>query len=65
MAETAFSSASIPVIFPPNKWEGKGVFMDGGTVMNINAEGAIAQCMDGIVDDESKIILDVLLCSDH
>ena len=38
--------------------------MDGGTVYNINAEGVIAQCMDGIVDDESKITLDILFCSD-
>ena len=39
--------------------------MDGGTVYNINAEGVIASCMDGIVDDESKIILDIVLCSNH
>ena len=36
--------------------------MDGGTVYNINVEGAINSCMDGIVDDESKIIVDVLIC---
>ena len=65
VAEASFSSASIPFVFPPNQWDGKGVFMDGGTVYNINAEGVIASCMDGIVDDESKIILDIVLCSNH
>ena len=39
--------------------------MDGGTVYNLNAEGVIAQCLDGIVDDESKITIDVLICSNH
>ncbi len=35
--------------------------MDGGTVYNIDMEGAIRQCMD-LVDDESKIIVDVFVC---
>ena len=35
--------------------------MDGGTVWNVNAEAAISQCMD-LVDDESKIIMDILIC---
>jgi len=34
-------SASIPGAFPPQVWKNKGVFMDGGTVGNINLEGAI------------------------
>lgn len=62
LADASVSSASIPFVFPPHIWEGKGVFMDGGTVYNINIEGAIRQCMDGIVDDESKIIMDVFIC---
>ena len=65
VAEAAFSSASIPFVFPPNHWDDKGIFMDGGTVYNINAEGVIASCLDGIVDDESKITLDIVLCSNH
>ena len=36
--------------------------MDGGTVYNVDMEGAVRQCMDGIVDDESKIIVDVFIC---
>jgi len=62
LADASVASASIPVVFAPHVWEGKGVFMDGGTVYNINLEGAIRQCMDGIVDDESKIIVDVYIC---
>ena len=64
MAQAAFASASIPGVFPPYVWEGKGIFMDGGTVYNLNVEGPIARCMDGIVDDESKIVVDVLICGE-
>ena len=35
--------------------------MDGGTVYNINLEGAVQQCLD-LVDSESKIIVDVFIC---
>ena len=62
LPDAAVSSASIPFVFPPHVWEGKGVFMDGGTVYNVDLEGAVKQCMDGIVDDESKIIVDVYVC---
>ena len=61
LSDAAVASASIPFVFPPLIWEGRGTFMDGGTVYNINIEGAVRQCMD-IVDDESKIIMDVLIC---
>ena len=61
MPDAAVASASIPMVFPPHVWEGKGVFMDGMTAYNTNAQSAIDRCMDGIVDDESKIIVDVLI----
>ena len=61
MAKAAFSSASIPTVFPPYTWEGKGIFVDGSTATNINVEDAINQCRE-IVDDDSKIIVDILLC---
>ena len=63
--DAAVASASIPLVFPPHIWEGSqlsGTFMDGGTVYNINPEGAVRQCLDGIVDDESKIIMDIYIC---
>lgn len=61
LPKAAVSSASIPFIFPPFKWKNKGIFMDGGTIFNINVEGAVHQCLD-LVDDESKIIVDVFIC---
>ena len=36
--------------------------MDGMAVYNTNAESAIDRCLDGIVDDESQIIVDVFIC---
>ena len=37
--------------------------MDGGTVYNSNVNSAILQCLD-MVDDESKITVDVFVCDD-
>ena len=37
--------------------------MDGGTIRNVNTLSAIEQCLE-IVDDESKITIDVLACGD-
>ena len=52
LAMAAKSSASIPGVFPPTHWKNRGIFMDGGTIYNINIEAAVRQCME-IVDDES------------
>ena len=62
MPDAAVASASIPMVFPNYVWSGMGVFMDGMTAYNTNAQSAIDRCLDGIVDDESKIIVDVLMC---
>jgi len=62
LAKAAFASASIPTIFPPFNWDGVGLFMDGGTIKNVDIQAAINQCME-VVDDESKITIDVLVCS--
>lgn len=35
--------------------------MDGGTVWNVNIDSAVKQCLT-IVDDESKITVDVVVC---
>ena len=61
MAKAAFSSASIPTVFPPYNWKGKGVFVDGSTATNINVEDLITQCKD-LGFDESQIIVDILVC---
>ena len=61
-AWAAKASSSIPAVFPPHHWPGRGYFMDGGTVWNINVEAAVDQCLE-IVDDESKITIDIAICS--
>jgi len=38
--------------------------MDGGTVYNTNLVSAINRCKE-IVDDDSKIILDIVVCSSY
>jgi len=54
------SSASIPGIFPPQKWNGT-VYMDGGTIWNINIDGAVKACLEmGFAENE--IIVDMLSC---
>ena len=62
--KAAVASASIPAVFPPFNWDGVGLFMDGGTINNVNIAGAIEQCLE-VVDDESKITIDVYICGDQ
>lgn len=38
--------------------------MDGGTVWNTNLVSAVERCKELVGGDESKIILDVIIC-DH
>ena len=64
VGDAAVASASIPGVFPPFHWEDGRIFMDGMAVYNLNIEAAVRQCMD-VVDDESKIIMDVLLCGSN
>ena len=60
------SSSSIPFIFPNQKWSDEGyVVMDGGTVYNTNLVSAVNRCKEIVGDDESKIILDIVVCSSH
>ena len=58
-----FGSASIPFVWPPTPFRDH-LLIDGGSVFNINIESAIKQCMDGVVDNESDIILDIVICAD-
>eukprot|EP01017_Pseudomicrothorax_dubius_P022256 TRINITY_DN2400_c0_g1_i1.p1 TRINITY_DN2400_c0_g1~~TRINITY_DN2400_c0_g1_i1.p1 ORF type:complete len:350 (-),score=104.87 TRINITY_DN2400_c0_g1_i1:95-1144(-) len=52
-------SASIPMVFPHLQYEGK-VLIDGGSIMNLDIGGAVGRCRE-IVDDDSDIIVDVVL----
>jgi len=56
------ASGSIPVVFPPRHFQGN-YYMDGGTVWNVNISSAIEGCLT-MVDDLSKITVDILICSD-
>ena len=38
--------------------------MDGGTVWNVNLVSAAERCLE-IVDDDSKIIMDIVICHEH
>lgn len=57
------SSASLPFIFP-HRQIGDYVLMDGGTVWNTNIATAIEKCEE-IEPNDSKIIIDIVLCGDH
>ena len=63
LIESAFASSSIPGVFQHIQ-RGNMTLMDGGTVYNINVEGAIRRCKE-IVEDESDIIVDMVMCSYH
>ena len=39
--------------------------MDGGTVYNTNLVSAVNRCKEIVGDDESKIILDIVVCSSY
>jgi len=62
LPKAAVASSSIPGIFPPFVWGDGRMFMDGGAVHNVNTISAINQCME-LVDDESKITIDVFICN--
>jgi len=53
------ASSSIPFAFPPTEFEGS-LYMDGGTVWNINIDSAIDKCLE-LVDDEEHVVLDIAI----
>ena len=60
LATAAVCSSSIPAVFPPTHFR-DSYFMDGGTVWDVNISSAINGCLD-LVDDQSKITVDILIC---
>ena len=60
LAQSSMSSASIPVVFPPQHLNGY-VFMDGGTVWDLNLDSAVQQCIDKGFE-ATDIIVDVAIC---
>jgi predicted acylesterase/phospholipase RssA len=57
------SSASIPFVFPSQSLYGE-TFNDGGAIYNVNLVSAIDRCLEE-VEDESQIIIDIVICSHH
>lgn len=53
------ASASVPFVFPYTKFKGKYLMDALSCGWNVNMISAINKCME-IVDDPSKIILDVI-----
>ena len=63
LIQSAFASSSIPGVFEHIQ-RGNMTLIDGGTVFNINVEGAIRRCKE-VVDDEKDIIVDMIMCNYH
>lgn len=59
LVRAGISSAAMPFVFSPEHWRGF-TFIDGGTFYNMDIRSAVQECLK-IVDDESKIELDVFL----
>lgn len=53
------ASASIPFAFEPTEFEGH-MYMDGGTVWNVNLKDAVDKCLE-IVPDEEHVVLDIAI----
>lgn len=53
------ASASIPFAFEPTEFNGH-MYMDGGTVWNLNLKDAVDRCLE-IVDDEEHVVLDIAI----
>ena len=53
------ASSSVPGIFR-YLIDGKYVYIDGGTINNLNLRGGIDECHK-LVDDDSKIVIDVIM----
>ena len=61
MLHAVVGSSSIPLVFPPHKYFSGKVHVDGGTAYGVDVVSAVGRCRE-IVDDDSKIVLDVILC---
>lgn len=56
------SSAAIPFMFPNIQYPELGyVNMDGGVAYGVNLASAVQRCRE-VVDDDSKIYLDIIMC---
>jgi len=59
----AMSSSSVPGFFQPRPYKGT-LFMDGGTVYNIDATDAVKGCLEEGYAEED-IVVDIYVCGQH
>ena len=60
LVDVIIASSSVPFVFPPKHYNGS-YYIDGGSSWNINIDSAVQRCLE-IVDDPSKITIDVMIC---
>jgi len=53
------ASGSVPVVFNPAVYNGR-MYMDAGTVWNLNLIDAVDRCLE-MVDDEEHVVVDVII----
>ena len=58
---SVLASAALPALFPYIKIN-EDVFVDGGVLLGLDVDGAVERCHE-IVEKDSDIIVDILLCS--
>jgi predicted acylesterase/phospholipase RssA len=61
LPRATISSASIPMVFPYSNYKGYTLIDGGVTNWNTNIVTAVAKCLE-IVDDKSKIVVDLAIC---
>lgn len=54
-------SSAIPAIFPYVEFQGE-TYIDGGSVLNLDVDGAVERCRE-MTDSDADIIVDVILCT--
>ena len=67
MINAAMTSSAVPFAFPDQQWSFDGrdiVGIDGGAAWGIDIGSAIKRCQE-IVDDDSKITVDVVSCNSN
>ena len=59
MIEGVMCSSAMPAAFPFQEFKGN-IYVDGGTVKNLDVASAVEQCRE-IVENDSDIIIDIVL----
>jgi predicted acylesterase/phospholipase RssA len=61
--KSAIGSSSIPLVFPSVKKDDK-IYVDGGSIWNIDIPSAVRRCKE-VVDNDEDIIVDMILCGSN